>query len=74
MIDRRISRGKFLALAGVGDIPELGEQADKAAEGRGRVEQGSAHASGRVAIETDDIRYPFRNSWHGSGSIDYGGK
>jgi glucose/arabinose dehydrogenase len=22
--------------------------------------------------ETDDVRYPFRNSWRGSGSIDYG--
>jgi hypothetical protein len=33
-----ISLGKFLALACVVDIPELGEQADKAAEGRERVE------------------------------------
>ena len=24
--------------------------------------------------ELDDIRYPFRNSWHDSGSIDYGKK
>ena len=24
--------------------------------------------------ETDDVRYPFRNSWQGSGSIDYGKK
>jgi glucose/arabinose dehydrogenase len=24
--------------------------------------------------ELDDIRYPFRNSWHGSGSVDYGKK